>query len=912
MNQTEAPRRPFGSPWNQLWITLLLMGLALCGIVYREYRRIERDAEASLAFRAEAVATDLERQLQAINTALNGIRSSADFFTTDKRGLEIATRQLTALSNSLEGVRTLSLLDATGTMIAANRPELVNQNFGERAYFQLPRKEKNPSRLYVGAPIKTILGVYSVILSKSIVNAEGEFLGIVTATLDPDDFKTTLEEVRESSDAFAGIVHDSGLVFLFAPASVALPTSEFALLHTFYADHKNSGQKSSVRTGLSQYTNTNRMVAMTKVHPSSLAMDLGMTTAVSRELDQIFSQWRQQAYFLAGAFLSVALFSVFGLFMHQRRMRALERATQDQAHGRELAEQKVLAASKLMQNFLDHLPGMAYVKDSDCRVLMANRGFQMIGLDPALMVGKNNLELMPGPFGEKITADEQRVLASGKIELLDEEFAGRSFETSKFVMDEENGQRLLGGITLDVTTRQRRARLTQALLDINEFGIRLDENEFLTRGLELAERITTSGIGFLHFVNDDQETLELVTWTSNALKGCTAVHDAHYPISEAGIWADCFRQKNPVVFNDYAQYTKKHGLPEGHAPLHRLISVPVIEGKSVRMMIGVGNKPNDYDELDIETVQIIGNDLWRIARRNRAERQLKQQLIDLSALNTKLAETQGQLMQSEKLSAIGQLAAGIAHEINNPVGFVYSNLATLADYVDDLLAIDSAYGEVEDRLQSVDPQLLERVRALKAACDHTFVVTDLRHLLRESGEGLERVKTIVQDLKDFSRTGDIGWEWADLQKGLESTLNIVRNEIKYKATIVRELAQLPPVRCIPAQINQIFMNLLVNAAQAIEERGTITLRSGVEGRSVWISMQDDGCGIAPDKLTRIFDPFYTSKPVGKGTGLGLTLAWGIVQRHQGTIDVQSTLGKGSVFTVRLPINGPNTEEPAPT
>ena len=207
-------------------------------------------------------------------------------------------------------------------------------------------------------------------------------------------------------------------------------------------------------------------------------------------------------------------------------------------------------------------------------------------------------------------------------------------------------------------------------------------------------------------------------------------------------------------------------------------------------------------------------------------------------------------------------------------------------------------------MQTVAPQLLERVHALKAACDHPFVVTDLRHLLRESGEGLERVKTIVQDLKDFSRTGDTGWEWADLQKGLESTLNIVRNEIKYKADIVRELAPMPPVRCIPAQINQVFMNLLVNAAQAIEERGTIVLRSGVEGNSVWIAVQDDGCGIAPDKLNRIFDPFYTSKPVGKGTGLGLTLVWGIVQRHQGSIEVQSTLGQGSCFTLRLPIQGP--------
>jgi signal transduction histidine kinase len=341
-----------------------------------------------------------------------------------------------------------------------------------------------------------------------------------------------------------------------------------------------------------------------------------------------------------------------------------------------------------------------------------------------------------------------------------------------------------------------------------------------------------------------------------------------------------------------------------------LISVPVLEGSAVRMMIGVGNKPNDYEDPDVEAVQLIGNDLWRIAQRNRTERQLQLQLVELGALNSKLAETQSQLMQSEKLSAIGQLAAGIAHEINNPVGFVYSNLTTLSEYVDELLAIDGAYDEIEDHLQSVAPQLLDRVRALKATCDHPFIVSDLRHLLRESREGLERVKTIVQDLKDFSRTGDTGWDWADLQKGLESTLNIVRNEIKYKADIVREWVPLPAVRCIPAQINQVFMNLLVNAAQAIEDHGTIVLRSGVDRDSVWIAVQDNGCGIAPDKISRIFDPFYTSKPVGQGTGLGLTLVWSIVQRHQGSIDVQSTPGQGTCFTLRLPVNGPASDGPS--
>jgi len=915
MKRPEVPTPHSRSLWYLLCGALLFVGTGLGVDLYFDYLRIASDAAASLSRHSAAAAADLQRRLVSINMAMNGIRSNAPFFFSEKRGLEIANRQLKVLADSLEGVRTLALFNAAGTMIASNRPEILNRNYADRAYFQVPLKEKNPSRLYVSAPIKTVLGVYSVVLSKSLVSADGEFAGIVTATLDPQDFKNTLEGAHDSPDSISAILHGNGQAFLFAPDAAALPASDTAKMGDFFEDHKRSGLVTSVRTGFSPDTNAKRMMAMTTVYPPSLAMDYSLTISFSRDFDLFFDQWHKHASLLAGMFLGLTVLSALGLGFYQWHLRDLKLKVRDEALGRQQAELQVRASADLMQSFLDHLPGMAYVKDSDCRVLMANQGFKMIGLDPARMVGKTNLDLLPGPLGQKMTMDDQRVLAHGKPEVIQEELAGQFFETSKFVIDNTNGQRLLGGITLDVTARQRHIRLTQALLEINEIGGQLSEQEFLTQGLELAEQLTNSVIGFLHFVNEDQETLELVTWTSNALKGCAAVHDAHYPISEAGIWADCFRQKRLVVFNDYAAYAHKHGLPEGHAPLHRLISVPVVENGAVRMMIGVGNKPNDYNDLDTETVQLMGNDLWRIARRNRAEKQLQQQLSELIAINTRLAETQSQLLQSEKLSAIGQLAAGIAHEINNPVGFVYSNLSTLAEYVDDLLAIDNVYNEAEDQLQSVAPHLLARVHALKAACDHPFVVTDLRHLLRESGDGLERVKTIVQDLKDFSRSGDTGWEWADLQKGLDSTLNIVRNEIKYKADIVRELPPLPAVRCIPAQINQVFMNLLVNAAQSINERGTIVLRSGVDGDSVWVAVQDTGCGIASDKITRIFDPFYTSKPVGKGTGLGLTMVWSIVQRHHGSIDVQSTVGQGSCFTLHLPINGPvnepNIEGPAP-
>ena len=464
------------------------------------------------------------------------------------------------------------------------------------------------------------------------------------------------------------------------------------------------------------------------------------------------------------------------------------------------------------------------------------------------------------------------------------------------------GRELLLSSVLDVSERHYAEQRTQALLQLNELGGTLPEREFLTTGLELAERLTHSTIGFLHFVNDDQETLELVTWTAGALTGCTAAYDAHYPISQAGIWADCFRKKQAVMFNDYASYPAKRGLPAGHAPLQRLISVPVIEDSRVRMMLGVGNRALDYSEEDVNTLRLIGNDLWRIVRRARAEAALQQRVDELVAVNLQLSRAQLQLLQAEKMASIGQLAAGVAHEINNPMGYVKSNFSVLARYVDDLLATVKAYDEVELQLGEALAPAFAHVHERKRGSDHDFLVAELKPLIRESREGVDRVIKIVQDLKTFSRVGDNDWQWSDLHAGLESTIGVAWNQLKYKVELVRDYGTLPQVYCLASQINQVLLNLLVNAAQAIAEHGHIWVRTGADAQQAWIEVQDDGCGIEPQLLDRIFEPFYTSKPAGQGTGLGLSVAWGIVERHHGKIAVESKPGQGSRFRVILPLD----------
>ena len=270
---------------------------------------------------------------------------------------------------------------------------------------------------------------------------------------------------------------------------------------------------------------------------------------------------------------------------------------------------------------------------------------------------------------------------------------------------------------------------------------------------------------------------------------------------------------------------------------------------------------------------------------------------ELTTLLSRVEEAQQQLLQSEKMAAIGQLAAGVAHEINNPVGFVNSNLGTLKTYIGNLFSVIDAYEAVA---KGGDPALLEQVRR---SADLDFLREDLPSLVSESQEGLSRVTKIVQDLKDFSHVDQSERQMADLNAAMESTLNVVWNELKYKAEVVRELADIPKVECSPAQINQVFMNLLVNAAQAIDDFGRITVRSGQENGHVWFEVADTGKGMPAEVRSRIFEPFFTTKPVGKGTGLGLSISYDIVvKKHHGRFDVSSKPGAGTTFRLWLPIS----------
>jgi PAS domain S-box-containing protein len=728
----EPQRRPFLVHWLMLMLGLVLLGAQMIWSIIDSRERIEHEATSRLENHSLVLDGILARQLEATDAALAYMIRHGRRDLGRREDAQHLSAELGMLRNTLQGVRTLFMLDAQGVMVASSRPELIGRNFAGRDYFQALRDQSQPDRLHVSPAFVSILGAFTIGLSRPLFDSHGRFAGAVVATLDVDGMHELLTSLHPLAGTRLAVIHGDGTLLKLVPERDEAPPGRNIGERGFHLrQHLDSGKTVSLQRGISGMFGKEVIVAVRTVRPASLQMDGALVVAASRDIDDILAPWRETVRHYLVFFALITLGTTLALWLYQRRQRGFER---------ELDSKEAESQHRLLtlQRFIDHLPGLAYVSDADGRTLMASRGFRtLLGMEPAGMIGKSNTELFPGTFGAKIDADNRAVLDSGNTMTVEEHFGGRDYETTKFVIADGGSRRQIGGITLDITARKE------------------------------------------------------------------------------------------------------------------------------------------------------------------AERALADQMAELRELNRKLEEAHHQLLQSEKMASIGQLAAGVAHELNNPIGFVHSNLGTLEEYLHDIFQVADFCIAAEK--EAIHCPQLQKIDALKQEKDYAFLRGDIVQLLAESRDGLARVTKIVKDLKDFSRPGEQAMQWADLHHGLESTLNIVRNEIKYKCDVKKEYGELPLVWCVPSQINQVFMNLLTNAGHAIPEKGTITLRTGRRGDEVFIAVNDTGDGIAPENLRHIFEPFFTTKPVGQGTGLGLALAYGIVQKHGGRIEVESEPGRGSTFTVWLPI-----------
>ncbi len=280
------------------------------------------------------------------------------------------------------------------------------------------------------------------------------------------------------------------------------------------------------------------------------------------------------------------------------------------------------------------------------------------------------------------------------------------------------------------------------------------------------------------------------------------------------------------------------------------------------------------------------------------EEKVAERTAELAHTLDELRSTQSQLVQQEKMASLGQLVAGVAHEINNPVNFIQGNVCFLEEHTD---ALVKAFEQLERAALANGPDLAAEVSRIREECDLGHVIEDLPRAFESCQEGLDRTTTIIRDLRSFSRHDSSERQKVDLCEDIDSTLNLLQSRLT-GVEVVRDFEDLPGVECLGAQIGQVFINLLTNAADATGEGGRIVVRTRrAPAGFVTVEVEDDGCGIAPDQLERIFDPFFSTKEVGKGTGLGLSITYGIVSRHGGRIEVRSEPGRGTCFHIELPV-----------
>jgi signal transduction histidine kinase len=468
--------------------------------------------------------------------------------------------------------------------------------------------------------------------------------------------------------------------------------------------------------------------------------------------------------------------------------------------------------------------------------------------------------------------------------------------------------------------------LTQVHFDLVTRG---DYRALFARLLTLMLEETQSEYGFIAEILRDPEgkpylrsfALTNIAWTdelrtiydANILKGLE-FRNLHT------LFGEVMTSEQPVLTNEAPSHPKAAGVPPGHPPLRAFLGVPYrVHGELVGM-VAIANRPNGYDQGHIEFLQPLLTTCgiityaWRSeVRRREAEQALEEQRRRqqeeleerVRQATRELEARQAQLIQAEKLASLGQMAASIAHEINNPVSYVASNVSTLDEYISVLIELIELYQQVEQRLGSPPPEpvagLLEQVRVVRERERLEGILQDVKEALGDSREGLGRIRDFIQSLKAFVRE-ELGTpQVADLNQVLQMTLRMLRHEFKHKCEVHTELAPLPMLRCFPTQLNQVFTNLLLNAAQAISQRGEIRVASGLEGGEAVVRISDTGSGMTPETRAKLFTPFFTTKPTGQGTGLGLSICYAIIRRHKGRIDVESEPGRGTTFTVRLPL-----------
>jgi two-component system, NtrC family, sensor kinase len=539
---------------------------------------------------------------------------------------------------------------------------------------------------------------------------------------------------------------------------------------------------------------------------------------------------------------------------------------------RKRAEEELEGERRLLNAFLRRAPYFILFRDRAGRVLrMSDALADALGLATAdEAIGKLDLDVFPDALAQSLHDEHQAIMENGNAVVGREEHITQPdgpdvwLSTSVVPLRERRDGAVVGTVTIsaDVTTR----KLADELL-------RESEGRWRTLLAQVEEMVVViDAHGRVEYASPAVE--RWLGYDADALVGRDVTFATH---------------------------------PDHAAALHRAFT-DARPGQPVSLTRSVRASDGSWRWFESRVIRLDDTSLLLVSRdvTERVELDHERERLEMDR------------RVSQRLEAVGQLAAGIAHEINTPLQFVGDSVTFLRDAVDDLVRLSGRYHECLFIDTAIPVQ--ERRLAMRQAeeeADVDYLIESIPKAFQRTDEGIERVRTIVQAMKRFSHASSTEAAPADINDALETTLAVCRNEYKYVAEIMTEFTQLPLVTCNIGEINQVFLNLVINAAQAIAEkvgdggdRGRIFLSTRVDADAVVITIEDDGPGIPPDVRERIYEPFFTTKEVGKGTGQGLALARTAVERHRGTLTCSSSVGEGTTFTIRLPVNPPTADEPA--
>ncbi|MFC1878677.1 GAF domain-containing protein [Chloroflexota bacterium] len=586
----------------------------------------------------------------------------------------------------------------------------------------------------------------------------------------------------------------------------------------------------------------------------------------------------------------IIMFSVTALllnFVLENIDEAFNRSRQEVAE-RKRIEAFLRESEVKFRSIFEHSTDGVMLTDNDGAIIEWNQAIETItGYKRAEVLGEfawdMQFQMMPDEsksriFPEIIRTRITKALATGNGEWLNKSNEGRLiradgkhiyFQQISFLVPMEN-QIHLASITRDITTRKlvetalklNESRLN-SLLELSEKSDQMTEAEIIEYGLEQAVSITDSQIGYFHFVNEDQETIELFTWSEGALQGCQAVFDPHYPLSAAGVWADCARTKRPVVHNDYANLDVKGGLPEGHSPLIRHTSIPVVDGDLVRIILGVGNKASEYDDADVRQLSLMADAIWKIVQRKRSESELR--LLNEN-LEMRVIERTNQLDLAYR--ELEMISYNVSHTLRAP-----------------LRAIDGY-----SRLALEETRDLELPKA-------TIYFNNLRQSAQEMG-------LIIDDLLNLLRvtrtqTDPTAVNLSEIIENLLATLQQAEPDRDLRAVIAPEITVYADAKLIELALEQLLDNAWKFTRPMAQARIEFGVQEGEDGPIYFI--RDNGVGFNMDYANKIFDAFERLHLVDdfEGSGIGLAIAQRIIKLHAGSIWVEAVKGGGATFYITL-------------